>query len=71
MKDLNFGPLLEFNDNYLVSYNEEVLYILDPETLVAIAAIDEFRRFLCFFFFKFCVIHVLMLCDNSHFLTKI
>ncbi|XP_048483523.1 WD repeat-containing protein CG11141 [Plutella xylostella] len=43
-REHNFGPLHVFREHFLVTYNEDVLYILDPRSLTAIATVDQLRK---------------------------
>ncbi|CAB3257930.1 unnamed protein product [Arctia plantaginis] len=45
-REYNLGPLYVFREHFLVSHNENVLYILDPRSLTAVAVVDELRRIL-------------------------
>lgn len=45
-KEANFGVLLPFGDNLLVTYSSEVIYVLDPTNLLVIATISHLRRIL-------------------------
>ncbi|CAH2268294.1 WD repeat-containing protein CG11141 [Pararge aegeria] len=45
-REYNFGPLYVFRENFLVSHNEHILYILDPRSLTAVAVVDDLRRIL-------------------------
>ncbi|CAG5055786.1 unnamed protein product [Parnassius apollo] len=40
----NFGPLHVFREHFLVSYDERLLYVLDPRSLTAVAVVDDLRR---------------------------
>lgn len=48
LREATFGVLLPFGDNLLVTYSSEVIYILDPISLVVIATISHLRRYVNF-----------------------
>ncbi|XP_052743941.1 WD repeat-containing protein CG11141 [Bicyclus anynana] len=45
-REYNFGPLHVFREHFLVSHNEQLLYVLDPRSLTAVAVVDDLRRIL-------------------------
>lgn len=45
-QDYNLGPLFVFREQFIVSHNDHVLYILDPRSLTAVAVVDDLRRIL-------------------------
>lgn len=44
--ELSFGRLLYFNNKYLVSYESNVIYILDADNLAVVGAVTRIRRVL-------------------------
>ncbi|GLV45560.1 uncharacterized protein CBL_02580 [Carabus blaptoides fortunei] len=46
LREATFGVLLPFGENLLVTYSSEVIYILDPISLIVIAMISHLRRIL-------------------------
>ncbi|KAF2882582.1 hypothetical protein ILUMI_23599 [Ignelater luminosus] len=45
-KEASFGILLPFNNNYLVTYNNDVVYILDPKELIVNTMVSHLRKVL-------------------------
>ncbi|XP_022826429.1 WD repeat-containing protein CG11141 [Spodoptera litura] len=45
-REYNLGPLHVFREHFLVSHNDQILYILDPRSLTAVAVVDDFRKIL-------------------------
>jgi hypothetical protein len=45
-KEPSFGVLLPFNDNLILTYNNDVIYILDPEKMTVISTMSHFRSVL-------------------------
>lgn len=45
-KEYNFGPLFIFRDKFIVTYNEDILYLLDPSSMTAVAVVDDLRKVL-------------------------
>ncbi|KAL3284748.1 hypothetical protein HHI36_018892 [Cryptolaemus montrouzieri] len=45
-KELNFGIILPFGENLLLTYNSSVVYILDPEAMTVVSKISQLRRVL-------------------------
>lgn len=44
-KEASFGILLPFNDDYLVTYSSDVVYILDPKEMSVITCISSLRGY--------------------------
>lgn len=42
-KEASFGILLPFDDNFLVTYSSEMVYVLDPQKMVVVAVISQLR----------------------------
>lgn len=42
-KEASFGILLPFDEKYLVTYNNEMVYVLDPKKMVVVAVISQLR----------------------------
>ncbi|KAJ3660359.1 hypothetical protein Zmor_004810 [Zophobas morio] len=45
-KEPSFGVLLPFNDNLLLTYNNDVIYVLDPEKMTVLETMSHFRNVL-------------------------
>lgn len=45
-KEASFGILLPFSNNYLVTYNNDVVYILDPKELIVNTMVSHLRKVL-------------------------
>ncbi|XP_044762515.1 WD repeat-containing protein CG11141 isoform X2 [Coccinella septempunctata] len=45
-KDVNFGIILQFGEHFLVTYNSNVVYILDLENMTVVSKISHLRRVL-------------------------
>jgi hypothetical protein len=41
--DHQFGPLLVFRENLLVTYSTDVVYVLNPATITVIATVADLR----------------------------
>lgn len=44
--ELELGPLHIFRERFIVSYSDNILYILDPRSVTAVAVVDDLRRIL-------------------------
>lgn len=51
-KEASFGVLLPFNDDYLVTYNSDVVYVLDPKQMSVICCISSLRKYVPVFSIK-------------------
>ncbi|XP_044270241.1 WD repeat-containing protein CG11141 [Tribolium madens] len=47
LKEPSFGVLLPFSHNLLLTYNNDVIYVLDPEQMTIISTMSHFRSVLC------------------------
>lgn len=48
-KEASFGILLSFNDDYLVTYSSDVVYVLDPKEMNVMYCISGLRKYVvCF-----------------------
>ncbi|GBP50505.1 WD repeat-containing protein CG11141 [Eumeta japonica] len=43
VQERNFGPLFVFREHFVVTHDDELLYVLDPRSLVAVAVVDDLR----------------------------
>ncbi|XP_017777988.1 PREDICTED: WD repeat-containing protein CG11141 isoform X1 [Nicrophorus vespilloides] len=43
-KEASFGPLIQFCENYLITYSDEVVYVLSPQHLKIVAVITHLRK---------------------------
>lgn len=51
-REASFGILLPFNEDFLVTYSSDVVYVLDPKEMSVICCISSLRKYVAFIWLK-------------------